>query len=51
MLAAGLERFDLLGVAKIGDVDFVELQVPAPGGRKGMDRVVVCLAQVGEKLA
>ena len=41
MLAARLQRGDLFGVAQIGDVDLVELQIAAAGGAERADGLVV----------
>ena len=49
MLAARLEPGDLLGVAEIGDVHLVELQVAAAGAGEGLDRTVIGGAEIGEE--
>ncbi len=49
VFAAGFQRGDLLGIAEIGDVHLIDLQVLAAGGTEGSDGFVVGLAQIGEK--
>ena len=49
MFAARLQSGDLLGIAQIGDVDLVELQIAAAGRAERRNRLVVRLAQIGEE--
>ena len=49
MLAARLEGRDLLGIAEIGDVDLVDLQIFAAGRREGTDGFVVGFTEVAEE--
>ena len=40
MFAAGFQSGDLLGIAQIGDVDLIDLQVSAAGGAEELYRVL-----------
>jgi len=49
MFAAGPQPGDLLGIAQIGDVDLVQLQIAAAGGAERRHGLAVRLAEIGKE--
>ncbi len=49
MLAACLQALDLLRVAEIGDVDFIELQITAAGSGECLYGAMIGSAEIGEE--